>query len=372
MSPTGISSKQACAVAPALSVRLLGSFKAANREGGTLKLPKKAQALICYLIVNRERDVPRDEAAALLWSNTNSIQARQSLRQCLSVLKKLLPPEASSRLTLDAQAIHLSPGPQFDIDLVTFEQASKSSDPGQLASAEALYGDDLLFGFDLKHEPFEEWLAMERQRFGLVRLNLMDRLVRLQAQAGDLSEAIDLARRLLALDRYREESARLLMQLLALTDRRGMALVEHARIERLLKDELGLAPDPSTRALAERIKRGQVTALEAVSIVPKRPIERADCTHVMTRSRSPLLPAQPRAIVYPFVNLTGRRQFGDLARAITQDVTLGIACDRLFHVSSADGHHGTSWGGPLEAERRAYSVVGNLRSDGPAIVLSCN
>lgn len=364
MSPTEITSKHGRAVAPTLRVRLLGPFKATNRDGAALKLPKKAQALLCYLIVNRKRIVPRDEAAALLWSNTNSIQARHSLRQCLSVLKKLFPPEASLHPTLDAQALHLSQGAHFDIDLVAFEKASKSSDPVDLALAEALYGGDLLLGLDLKHEPFEDWLTMERQRFGLARLNLMERLVRLRAKEGDLSGAIDLARRLLALDRYREESVRLLMQLLAVTDRRGMALVEHARMERLLKDELGLAPDATTRALAERIKRGQVTAPGAVSIVPKGQFERANCAHVTSRSRSPSVPTQPRAIVYPFVNLTGQRQFDDLARAITQDVMIGIACDRLFHVSSPDSSQRPSSGGPSEPEHHACAVTGTVRSDG--------
>ena len=362
MSPTEMHWKHGCAHEPVLSVQLLGPFKAANGDGAALKLPKKAQALFCYLVVNRDRTVPREEAAALLWSNTDSFQARQSLRQCLSVLKKSLPPEASLQLKLEEQALHLPQSRDFAIDLVTFEKASTSSDPAEWALADVLYGGDLLLGFSLKHEPFDDWLTMERQRFGLARIDLMERLARVRAQEGDLSSAIDLARRLLALDRYREDSVRLLMQLLASTDRRGMALVEHARLERMLKDDLGLAPDVSTRALAAQIKRGQVTLPEAASVVPKWQFDRTDSTPVASRSRSRLLFEQPRAVVFSFVNLTGQRQFEDLASAVTQDVTIGLACDRMFQVSSANG----SWdsGERLETSHHGYAVTGSVRSDG--------
>ena len=245
------------AAGPALTIRLLGPFEASGRDGTALQVPKKAQALLCYLIVNRDRIILRDEAATLLWSNTSSVQARQSLRQCLSALKKVFPPEASLHLKSDRQAIKLSCH-HFDIDLVMFQCAAGSNDPEELALADAAYREDLLLGLNLDDEPFDDWLTLERQRLRLARIGAIDRLARLRAQNDDLPAAIDLAGRLLTLDRYREESLRLLMELLASSDQRGLAVVEYARTERLLRDDLGILPDPTTRALAERIRRGVV------------------------------------------------------------------------------------------------------------------
>ncbi len=68
---------------------LLGSFSAEGGRG--VVLPKKAQALQAFLLLQRGREVARDDLAALLWSNTGSEQARQSFRQCLSVIRRALP-----------------------------------------------------------------------------------------------------------------------------------------------------------------------------------------------------------------------------------------------------------------------------------------
>jgi DNA-binding SARP family transcriptional activator/TolB-like protein len=351
------------AVAPALALRLLGPFSAAGRDGIALKLPKKAQALLCYLVVNRGREVARDEAATLLWSNTDGIQARQSLRQCLSVLRKVLPPEAASSIEADEHALHLCEGHGFDIDLVTFEHAAKSNDPAAWALADALYRGDLLLGFGLKHEPFEDWLTLERARLGVARLHVIERLARLRVQERDFPAATDLARRLLALDRYREESVRLLMEVLAAGDQRGMALVEHARIERLLKDDLGLSPDATTRALAERIKRGQATPTQA-NASPASQVREAGPAkgkHLASLGRSPSPPIRPRVIVRAFDNLTGRRRYGDMAHAVTQDVASAIAGDHLLDVSFANGHRGMA---PVDA---AYAISGSLRSHGDGV-----
>lgn len=379
MSSTETTLNHGGATAPALTLGLLGPFSAVDRDGGPLKLPKKGQALLCYLIANRGRVVPRDEVATLLWSNTDGVQARQSLRQCLSVLRKVLPPEASWSPKADEQVLHLPKGDFLDVDLVAFEHAARSNDADELAAADALYRGDLLLGFNLKHEPFEDWLTLERQRLGLARLNVIERLARLRAQKDDLPAAIDLARRLLALDRYREESVRLLMELLAVSDQRGMALVEHARIERLLRDDLGLSPDATTRALAERIKRGQATGapIDTSHPSPGNRFDPAKCGHspnlapslalslAPSLGRSPLPHMRPSVIVYPFDNLTGRRRYGDVAHAITQDVAIATASDHSLDVSVVDRYPGRRRPrAACEPGEAVYAISGSLRSDG--------
>lgn len=369
MSNAEKSSKHGCGALPALIVRLLGPFRAAGRGGAALQIPKKAQALLCYLIANPGRVVPRDEAATLLWSNTDTAQARQSLRQCLSALRQALPREASAHLKSDKQALHLSGGHLFDIDLVTFEHASRSSDADELARADALYQGDLLLGLNLEHEPFEDWLTLERQRLGLARIKVIERLARLRAQADDLPAAIDLARRLLDLDRYREESVRLLMELLAVSDQRGLAVVEHARIERLLRDDLGVSPDPTTRALAERIRRGLATAAATGSADTsgQASFGEAGRRHSLSLGHVPFPRVRPRAVVFPFDNLTGWRRYDDVTHAIAQDVAIALAGDRSLDVSLADGCHGATLRSPSSLSETAYAISGTVRSDGERV-----
>jgi DNA-binding SARP family transcriptional activator/TolB-like protein len=358
------------AMVPVLTVRLLGAFSAAAPGGAAIKLPKKAQALLCYLIANRRRAVPRDEAATLLWSNTDGVQARQSLRQCVSVLRKMLPPQAASSVKADEQTVRLCDNHRFDIDLVAFEHASVSNEPEELVRADALYRGDLLSGVHLKHEPFEDWVTVERQRLLLLRLPILERLVRLRVHGQDFTAAVEFARRLVALDRYREESVRLLMEVLAVSDQRATALVEHARIERLLRDDLGLSPDATTRALAERIKRGWVTGVSTDTRRADEPSRAGPAAgeRFSNCGRSLAVPVRPRVMVHPFDNLTGRRRHGDMAHAITQDIASEIARDHLLDVSFVEGHSG--WGGARAARHpaeSAYAISGSLRSDGEGV-----
>src|ERR1700674_1323317 len=50
--------------------------------------PKQSQALLAYLGVKPSQRVSREKIATLLWSSTGPDQARQSLRQTLSTLRK--------------------------------------------------------------------------------------------------------------------------------------------------------------------------------------------------------------------------------------------------------------------------------------------
>src|SRR3954469_1484614 len=64
---------------PPVELRLLGPF--ALRTGGRTvrSLPRKAQALLAYLAMQRQRTVPREQLAELLWGRSGDEQARRSL-----------------------------------------------------------------------------------------------------------------------------------------------------------------------------------------------------------------------------------------------------------------------------------------------------
>src|SRR5437868_13191115 len=74
-----------------LRLELLGDLqiRAANGTLATISA-KKAQALLAYLAVKPSQRISREKIAALLWSSTGPDQARQSLRQTLSTLRKEL------------------------------------------------------------------------------------------------------------------------------------------------------------------------------------------------------------------------------------------------------------------------------------------
>ena len=52
----------------------------------------------------------------------------------------------------------------LDFDVARFEELAAGPTPEQLEQALVVYRGDLLDGFDLKEEPFEDWLRVERER----------------------------------------------------------------------------------------------------------------------------------------------------------------------------------------------------------------
>ena len=72
-----------------LKLTLLGGFEARSASGAPLVLrQKKAQLLLAYLALHPGEAQARERLAALLWSDRGDEQARSSLRQALTALRK--------------------------------------------------------------------------------------------------------------------------------------------------------------------------------------------------------------------------------------------------------------------------------------------
>src|SRR5262249_29037656 len=76
-------------------LRVPGGFEARRGTGPAVSFSaKKPAALLCYLAFHAGAAQSRDALAALLWEERGHEQARGSLRQALTALRKLLPPGA--------------------------------------------------------------------------------------------------------------------------------------------------------------------------------------------------------------------------------------------------------------------------------------
>ena len=349
-----------------VTVMLLGPFSVRCGDGTELLLPKKAQALLAFLFVNRGRRISRDDLAALLWSNAGSQQARQSLRQCLSVLRRAFHPSASHCLTSQADTVMLCADGTIVGDLDEFERLESSIKREQLARADRLVRGELLAGLSVPSGPFEDWVESERRRFLSIRVRLLGNLADLFAGEREWTEAIETARRLVALDPFREESCRLLMELLAASDQRGLALIEHARVERMLREELQLRPDAATRALAETIRRGRPVDRQSTIGARLQRIS-APASPAAAQSGAPDIAAAPRphhmipdratVAIIPFVNLTGEPSEDHVVQSVAEDVAATLVRERWPVIVT------TPVAGLSDCRAR-YVVGGSVRRDG--------
>src|SRR6185295_17554741 len=93
-----------------LHLELLGGFQARLEDGRPYPLPtRKVQALLAFLALPVGHFQSRDKLAALLWGDTPEAQARQSLRQALSSLRRAAADAGPPLLLTRGDAVALNP-----------------------------------------------------------------------------------------------------------------------------------------------------------------------------------------------------------------------------------------------------------------------
>jgi len=235
-------------------IKLLGQFR--HRHGNYDGLPKKAQALFAYLAMNRERTIPRDRLADLLWSNSGPEQGRHSLRQSLAAVRRALGADARDLIGTIGNDVLFAASDRVDVDARRFEILAQSTALADLVAANELYRGEFLADFDVPSEPFMNWVRLERTRLEATACGMLHRLAAALSEGGEHDVAIAAAQRLIAFDPLREDGHRLLMQLYARVGRRGEAIRQFATCRDCLRRELDVAPDDETIALANAIRAG--------------------------------------------------------------------------------------------------------------------
>ena len=235
-----------------LKIALLGQLAITRGTAEPLDLAtRKAGALLAVLALTPGFPRSRDHVASLLWGGTTDDKARNSLRQCVFVLRRALGPDAGT-LALRGDALWLEPD-GVDVDVVAFEGLARGGTRPDLEAAAALMRGDLLEGFSLAEPAFDDWLADQRERLRAAAIDVSTRLLRVQEAAGDAQDAIHTALRLLRLDPLQEAVHRTLMRLYARLGRRGEALRQFRVCADVMARELGVAPEAETEYLRQEI-----------------------------------------------------------------------------------------------------------------------
>ena len=250
-----------------LSISILGPLVIESGDCRLGKVPKKARALLAFLAAQAGQPVTRERLADLLWPYQGSEQARHSLRNCLLELRKALGRGTDAHLAADFANCRIQ---DAIVDLVQFERLSRSQHRCDLQAAADLYRGELLADFDINSEPFQEWLAAERDRTLAMVCDILHRLSAKQDAAGEHEAAIQSGRRLVFLDPLSEFGQRALIRAYAHAGRRGEALRQYRSCAETLKRELGVAPDVETQSLANEISRSSTAREHNLPELPGR------------------------------------------------------------------------------------------------------
>ena len=259
-----------------LSLCLLGRPRLA-RDGVELTIKvRKAWALLLLLALHDS--LPRSRLVAWLWPQLDESTGRRNLRRELARLGDV---GAEGLVRSDQDFLHLNPAAQRD--LTRFESAREAA---RLDEALALWQGTLADGLSLDDSaPFEEWLALERQRWHARWRDALEGAAVAAATAGDAALAERHWMTLLADDPLQERHHAALIRRHLATGRREAALAQYERCRQVLADELGLAPMASTQALWAQARREG-----AVSQAPPATAAADVSPHSSADTARPLLP----------------------------------------------------------------------------------
>ena len=301
---------------PGLQLNLFGGFELRRGDGAPLALSsKKAKALLAYLALALGRPVSRDKLATLLWSASGDEQARGSLRQTLSVLRKAVADPEGRLLVTTAQGLSVDAG-ALDVDVVRFEAGIAGAGRRDLELAVEAYKGQLLDGFEVRAEVFEEWLRGERLRLNALAASAAESLMKADRDDGDSDAALSMARRLLRLDPLREDVHRTVMALLQEQKRWNEAIKHYDDCAGVLRAELDIAPQEQTQALHREILRQR-------DAVEQQRIGSAIRGSVVADAPLPGPPGargKPSIVVLPFENLSAAAAPDYFSDGITEDI----------------------------------------------------
>ncbi|MFP3852949.1 MAG: AfsR/SARP family transcriptional regulator [Anaerolineales bacterium] len=237
------------AAEPRLRIRLLGPFTVED-DRETIHLPtRNAEALLAYLLLHPGPH-SREEVAGIFWGEVTDKKARDSLRNELATLRRLL---GKRLLESDRQTLALNLDFPLWVDVWALESITsdqpKETEPASPAALDDLYRGELLPGF------YDDWVLSKRDKIKQKLISyLLDRSQAARAQS-DYRKATEHAQLVLQLDPANERAHQHLMfSHIALGDRTA-ALRQFEMCKETLREELGVDPAPDTRALQAWIEK---------------------------------------------------------------------------------------------------------------------
>jgi TolB-like protein/DNA-binding SARP family transcriptional activator len=233
-------------------LRLLGPFglTAPDSDEPAPLRGKRERALLAYLAVSPNFRASRRKLAALLWGDTDDDTTLDNLRVCIWRLRKGLGQHQiiasqGEDIVLDARSV--------EVDVLKFRRLATESEPDGLEAAANLYGGEFLESLSLHSEDFESWRRTEATRCRDQMLDVLSRLMTQCAERGGSAHAIETGMRILRIEPLHEPAVCRLMRLYEASGRRAPAVELYRTLAGSLKSELGVQPQPETRAVFAEI-----------------------------------------------------------------------------------------------------------------------
>ena len=210
-------------------------------EDVTAALSGKAIGVLAYLVLHRDKPVPRERMATLFWSESNRDSAKYNFRHTLWSINKLLKSNGVSSAFLcredNETCIMVSDG-NWSSDVVELEEGVQRG-----AGCLELYKGEFLRDLRVKESPdLDDWIIYHRERIQKIYFEEVSRLARRHAENQHFQSATECVDRLLSINPLQEELHLQLMKLHLMNGNRIKAIQQYEKCREILRRELNLSP----------------------------------------------------------------------------------------------------------------------------------
>ncbi|MEA2537403.1 MAG: hypothetical protein QOF11_1637 [Chloroflexota bacterium] len=208
---------------------------------------RKVLALLCFLLSRSNMSATRDQVLEGLWPELAPEVAVNSLNQTVYYLRRVFEP-AFSEETTPGYVHHNSDVLWLDPELVdsrssrsraAIKLAERDPSPDNVDVVSQTYRGRFALDFE-----YEEWAAQYRDSMHATYLEIIERAVSADTNAGAFDRAIGLARRALEADPDAEQVELSLLRLYRRTGAHSAAAEQYEHYAAVLRNDLGIEPPP--------------------------------------------------------------------------------------------------------------------------------
>jgi DNA-binding SARP family transcriptional activator len=247
-----------------LAVQCLGAFCVLHGDHRLEPWPnRRAKAVFKYLVVHRTRPILKETLMDAFWPDAGVDAARNNLNVAVHALRRFLRDAHAdvSHVIFQDGSYAIDPSLPLWVDGEEFERLAAAGEEHErrgrlpdavrdLHAAEVLYQGGL---FD--DDPYDEWMLERRRELQDCYVGVLERLCGLYRTVDDDRACVDVARKMLAVEPFREAAHRELMRCYARQGQQHLALRQYLDCSTALEEALATAPGAQTVELYEQIRR---------------------------------------------------------------------------------------------------------------------
>jgi ATP/maltotriose-dependent transcriptional regulator MalT/DNA-binding SARP family transcriptional activator len=222
---------------------------------------KRARDIFCYIATSRHRRVEKETLIEAFWGEAELDAIEKNFHPTISHVRKAL----NSRQTLKQNFLlyrdgsyQLNPELTYSIDTEEFsyfvaeaEKAYRDKENDRLweniEAAHRLYRGDFMAGI------YEDWAEELRGFYREQHARILKSMAKFAFREKSWTKALGFASEILREDPFREDIHALIMRVYAAQNKRTAAKEQYNKLQKLLKEELGVEPAPETRRVYQEI-----------------------------------------------------------------------------------------------------------------------